>query len=219
MCKTAALASSSAPAAASTSVTEGAATIYFPSENGVFYNPPQVPNRDLSVLVLHEFAKAWEQEGIEKAAKAKAKAKASAERKAAQAQEANEGEVDGAPSAKPAVDDAAASAEGGDAQPKKLRVLDAMTASGLRAIRYSLEVPQVSQVVANDLEPAALEALRENLRRNGLTEERVVPNLGDAVSVMHRSKPPEGERFEVIELDPYGTAAPFLDSAMQSVSE
>ena len=31
-------------------VTEGKATIYFPSEKGVFYNPPQIPNRDLSVL-------------------------------------------------------------------------------------------------------------------------------------------------------------------------
>ena len=33
-------------------VKEGQATLYFESQKGVFYNPPQIPNRDLSVLVL-----------------------------------------------------------------------------------------------------------------------------------------------------------------------
>ena len=41
---------------AGASVTEGRATVYFPSEKGVFYNPPQIPNRDLSVLVLHAWS-------------------------------------------------------------------------------------------------------------------------------------------------------------------
>ena len=44
------------------SVTEGLATVYFPSEKGVFYNPPQIPNRDLSVLVLRHFAQTWQRE-------------------------------------------------------------------------------------------------------------------------------------------------------------
>ncbi|KAL1521571.1 hypothetical protein AB1Y20_021230 [Prymnesium parvum] len=182
-----------APSTGSTSVTEGKATIYFPSEKGVFYNPPQIPNRDLSVLVLHEFAQIWKQEQMAKAAKAKARG-----------------------ACREGSEPAEASAPDAEEAAPPLRVLDAMTASGLRAIRYSLEVPQVTQVVANDLQPTALEALRENLRRNGLSEERVVPSLGDAVSVMHDAK---RERFEVIELDPYGTAAPFFDSAMQSIAE
>ena len=37
------------------SVTEGKATIYFPTQKGVFYNPPQIPNRDLSVMALQRF--------------------------------------------------------------------------------------------------------------------------------------------------------------------
>ena len=44
------------------SVTEGKATVYFPSEKGVFYNPPQIPNRDLSVLALRHFARQWQRE-------------------------------------------------------------------------------------------------------------------------------------------------------------
>ena len=101
----------------------------------------------------------------------------------------------------------------------RIRVLDALTASGLRALRYVKEIDEVSSVVANDLEPQAVAALRENVRRNGISEDVIVPSTGDAVDVMHRSKPPDGQRFEAVELDPYGTAAPFLDGAMQCVAE
>ena len=52
------------------SVTEGLATVYFPSEKGVFYNPPQIPNRDLSVLALRHFAQQWQREVADKNAKA-----------------------------------------------------------------------------------------------------------------------------------------------------
>ena len=259
-------------------VTEGKATIYFPSEKGVFYNPPQIPNRDLSVLALREFAKQWQREAAQKAAKGEARRAA----KTAAAASSCE--------AKPATTDGTSNASGGSrtrdgtdsysqglakVEPAGVRVLDAMTASGLRALRYVLEVPQVharlhtlargndcvgqsmhmrasvlmhlhvplcvvsahtcrccavqltcihtldqvTSVVANDLEPAALLALRENVRRNGLTEEQVMPSEGDAVAVMQRSKPPDGHRFEAVEIDPYGTAAPFLDSAVQCVAE
>ena len=213
-----------------TSVTEGKATIYFPSEKGVFYNPPQIPNRDLSVLALRQFAQDWQREAAEKIAKQRERAAARAA-KAAEAAEATSegaGSGDGVPAASgnsASADTATAGAEGGgpsDAQPSasdKIRVLDVMTASGLRALRYTLEVAEVGGVVANDLDPQAVAALRENMRRNGLDEDRIQPSTGDGVAVMQRSKPPEGTRFEAVELDPYGSAAPFLDAAMQSVAE
>lgn len=177
-------------------ITEGKATIYFSSEKGVFYNPPQIQNRDLSVLVLHEFARIWETEMLAKAAKA---SRGPANRQ--QTSDACERAVGAGDSAT----NYGGKEDGSVDVPLRLRVLDAMTASGLRAIRYVREVPLVGTVTANDVEPAALDALRENLRRNGLSEEQVIPNLGDAVSVMHSSKPPEGRRYDVVELDPYGT--------------
>lgn len=115
-------------------VTEGKATIYFPSEKGVFYNPPQIPNRDLSVLALREFAKQWQQEAAVKASKV-------AERTAAKAASATE--TKDAAAAEAAAAAAAAAAEAAAAPPSGIRVLDAMTASGLRALRYVLEVPEV----------------------------------------------------------------------------
>ena len=195
-------ASASAAPDPGASVTEGKATIYFPSSKGVFYNPPQIPNRDLSVLALRQFSQIWAKEVEDKAAKKAARVAAAIARDAAS----------GAAAASPkAAPDAAAPAP----PDTGVRVLDAMTASGLRALRYTLEVDEVSQVVANDLDPTAVSTLLENVRRNGLTEEQVVPSTGDAVAVMHASKPPTARRFEAVELDPYGSAAPFLDSAMQ----
>ena len=49
------------------SVTEGKATIYFPTQKGVFYNPPQVPNRDLSVLALQQFSEEYAAERADEA--------------------------------------------------------------------------------------------------------------------------------------------------------
>ena len=197
------------------SVTEGLATVYFPSEKGVFYNPPQIPNRDLSVLALRHFAQQWQREAAEKAEKQAAKAARWAAKQAAMAAE------DGKKGAE--ADESAATPAAAEAptpgEPARIRVLDALTASGLRALRYVKEVPEVASVVANDLSPDAVAALKNNIVRNGLTEEVIQPSIGDAVDVMHRSKPPDGVRFEAVELDPYGTAAPFLDGAMQCVAE
>ena len=205
------------------SVTEGLATVYFPSEKGVFYNPPQIPNRDLSVLALRHFARQWQREAAEKAAKAAARQTAK-QAKLAEAAVDDQGRgnttaEDGAAAPAPAAaTTAAAAADGSADEPVRIRVLDALTASGLRALRYVLEVPEVASVVANDLQPEAVAAMRENIRRNGLSEEVIQPSTGDAVMVMHRSKPPDGQRFEAVELDPYGTAAPFLDGASQQMA-
>eukprot|EP00004_Rigifila_ramosa_P005664 TRINITY_DN16332_c0_g1_i1.p1 TRINITY_DN16332_c0_g1~~TRINITY_DN16332_c0_g1_i1.p1 ORF type:complete len:606 (-),score=127.05 TRINITY_DN16332_c0_g1_i1:14-1792(-) len=100
-----------------------------------------------------------------------------------------------------------------------LRVLEALSATGLRAIRYIREVPGISHIVANDLLPAAAAAIQRNLDHNGIPPELVRANQGDANLVMHASKQLHVfEHFSVIDLDPYGSAAPFLDSALQAIA-
>ena len=224
-------------------VTEGRATLYFPSQKGVFYNPPQIPNRDLSVLALRRFAEMRQQELIaeraKKAEKAAARAAAAApaapvvadddaaagssapvDEAAAAAVPATDASAAAKPAAVPATDASAAAKPAADEPPPPgLRVLDALSASGLRAMRYIKEVAGVRQVVANDLDPVAVATMQENFRRNGVGEPQVVSNTGDAVTLLHLSKPPAGERFDVVDLDPYGTAAPFLDAGVQAVAE
>lgn len=141
---------------------EGMARVIF-KKGQVFYNPVQVVNRDLSVLVLR-----WLQR---------------------------------------------------QRPGKPMRILEALSATGLRAIRYAKEVPCVERVVANDLDPGAVQTIARNVAHNGGDVPGVVvPSCGDAITVMTAARAP-GEQFDVVDLDPYGGAAPFLDSAVQAVAD
>lgn len=94
-----------------------------------------------------------------------------------------------------------------------IKIIEGLAASGLRSCRYAKEIPQIKQVIANDLSPSAVEAIDRNAKFNGV-EDIVRGNQGDANLVMwnHKQSP-----VHVIDLDPYGTAAPFLDAALQAV--
>lgn len=99
-----------------------------------------------------------------------------------------------------------------------ITVLDALAATGLRSIRYLKEIPGVSHVTINDLEPAATEAATQNVIRNGVSLDRVTVSNLDACLLMYQHIDPR-KHFDVIDLDPYGTAAPFLDPAVQAVAD
>ncbi|KAI1755628.1 S-adenosyl-L-methionine-dependent methyltransferase [Xylaria castorea] len=114
-------------------------------------------------------------------------------------------------------------------------ILDALSATGLRALRYAQELPFVTSVTANDLTPSAVEAIRRNAEHNGV-EAKVIATQGDARAHMYSMLAEEvtrdhdkgknakrnkhkGKRYNVIDLDPYGTAAPFLDAAVNAVRD
>ncbi|KAJ9540645.1 hypothetical protein OSB04_027151 [Centaurea solstitialis] len=99
---------------------------------------------------------------------------------------------------------------------KPPRVLEALSASGLRAIRYAREVEGIGQVVALDNDKASVEACKRNIKFNGsVASEKVESNLADA-RVYMLTHPKE---FDVIDLDPYGSPSVFLDSAVQSIAD
>lgn len=96
------------------------------------------------------------------------------------------------------------------------KVLEALAASGLRAIRYALEVDGIGEVTAVDNNEVAVEACKKNIQHNGsLASSKVVPCLADA-RVYMLTHPKE---FDVVDLDPYGSPAAFLDSAVQCVTD
>ncbi|KAJ0712300.1 putative tRNA (guanine(26)-N(2))-dimethyltransferase [Helianthus annuus] len=99
---------------------------------------------------------------------------------------------------------------------KPPRVLEALSASGLRALRYAREVEGIGQVVALDNDKASVEACRRNIKFNGsVASEKVESNLVDA-RVYMLTHPKE---FDVVDLDPYGSPSMFLDSAVQSITD
>lgn len=95
--------------------------------------------------------------------------------------------------------------------------MDALSATGLRSIRYAKEIAGVQRIVANDISKQAVESIKKNIKDNNVGD-LVVANHADAMSFMYSSTLPD-KRFNVIDLDPYGCPTRFLDGAVQSLSE
>ena len=93
-------------------------------------------------------------------------------------------------------------------------VLEALSATGLRSIRYAKEVPGIKQIIANDISAKAVESIGKNVHHNGV-ENLVKPNHEDATLLMYQSR---RNCFDVIDLDPYGCPTIFLDGAVQCIS-
>ena len=102
---------------------------------------------------------------------------------------------------------------------RPLRILEALSATGLRSIRYYNEVPNVARIIANDMDPTAVSVIRRSVILNGLNPEtQVIPNQGDAALVMSMSLS-QGQAFDVVDLDPYGSAAQFIEPSIRCLSD
>ncbi|VUC24833.1 unnamed protein product [Clonostachys rosea] len=221
-------------------IKEGKATILVPrgakvgedkSEvQQVFYNPIQQFNRDLSVLAI----KAYGEETIERRktqylAKANKKSKKRKRGTEANGDENTAGVPQDGPTTHQA-EEAASQPNPTDTFTTTFKILDALSASGLRALRYAHELPFVTSITANDLSASAAESIKANVTHNGLEDKITVTN-DNALSVMYRAiaddlskldrlgNPGKAHKFDVIDLDPYGTGAPFFDAAVQCVRD
>ncbi|RCI09659.1 hypothetical protein L249_3803 [Ophiocordyceps polyrhachis-furcata BCC 54312] len=201
-------------------IREGKAIILVPQEaaaaNGkgaanqqVFYNPIQQYNRDLSCLAIKAYGHWLQSQHVSRQANSRKRKR---------------DQKDTLPP------DDQSHGEPPEVKPKPLKILDALSASGLRALRYGHELPFAAAITANDLSASAVASIQRNVRHNGLQDVISVTN-NDALALMYRriaddldkrdrhGNPAKGHKFDVIDLDPYGTAAPFFDAALQSVRD
>ncbi|KAI8915819.1 N2,N2-dimethylguanosine tRNA methyltransferase [Gorgonomyces haynaldii] len=187
-------------------VQEGKAKIIY--DDNVFYNPIQEFNRDMSIAAIS----AWKYMTLD-------------DKKAT--------------AAEPPV----VGVEGEDKKTKKLRdtlkcmlklanktefkrledpdfkftILEALAATGLRSMRYAKEIKNVHKILANDLLPEAVQSIQRNAVLNKV-DNTVQGVQGDAVHTIYKAII-DKQKYDVIDLDPYGSAAPFLDASIQAVSD
>uniref|UniRef100_A0A1A7XHQ6 tRNA (guanine(26)-N(2))-dimethyltransferase n=1 Tax=Iconisemion striatum TaxID=60296 RepID=A0A1A7XHQ6_9TELE len=190
-----------------TVVREGKASILFPSANEVFYNPVQEFNRDLTCAVITEFARdLLAQRGVRVVVPGeKEKVLISLSEESNEAEEKNGEE-------QPKV-----TATAGEKCEHGLRVLEGLAASGLRSVRFALEVPGLQSVTANDFSSKAAALIARNAQHNQVSH-LVQASCRDASMLMYEKRGKK-ERYDVIDLDPYGSPASFLDAAVQAVRE
>ncbi|KAF5101888.1 hypothetical protein D0Z03_000507 [Geotrichum reessii] len=227
-------------------ITEGKASILFPKGNKVFYNPIQQFNRDISVLGIRAWSEIFEAErknkkvgknnnnnkrkGTIKESESSAKfTKVSEDKKiASEVNSPNQPELVESTDEKLsenkshikqqeealAVESSLPTTKLHEPKPY-IEIIEALSASGLRAIRYALEIPKIKTVIANDFSASAVESIKQNSKYSG-ADAVVKPNEGDACVLMyqHKNKP-----VHVVDLDPYGSATPFMDAAVQSIKD
>ncbi len=92
-----------------------------------------------------------------------------------------------------------------------------MTGCGVRAIRYALEAGGIHSVIASDANPHAVELAERNvaLNRAGHLVKVEQRDANAILSAHGRLK----DRFDVVDLDPFGSPAPFFDSASRAAAE
>ncbi len=95
------------------------------------------------------------------------------------------------------------------AAPKDYTVLDATAATGVRGIRYLLEA-RAGRAVFLDINSKAYEAIVGNISLNGLDGKAIAINKS-IQEFANTSK----ERFDAIDLDPFGTPAPYVFDLMK----
>uniref|UniRef100_A0A674MT79 tRNA (guanine(26)-N(2))-dimethyltransferase n=1 Tax=Takifugu rubripes TaxID=31033 RepID=A0A674MT79_TAKRU len=199
-----------------TVVKEGKAAILFPSANEVFYNPVQEFNRDLTCAVITEFARELlVQRGVKLVVPGEedrvvvSLGEEEVEEEKKEEEEEEEEEKNGA-------DEPALTATVGE-KCEGLRVLEGLAASGLRSVRFALEVPGLQSITANDFSAKAAALIARNAMYNGVSH-LIQASCKDASMLMYEMRGKK-QRYDVIDLDPYGSPATFLDAAVQAVSD
>lgn len=90
---------------------------------------------------------------------------------------------------------------------RDMNICDLFGGSGIRGVRYKNEIDGVGHVFINDISETANEYERHNVELNNLKDIEIFQHDASMFLRMHRGE------FDVIDIDPFGTPSPFLDSA------
>ncbi len=92
-----------------------------------------------------------------------------------------------------------------------ISVCDAFGGTGIRAARYSKEIPEVESVTVCDINPLAVDISKKNMRINNISNVDVEKN--DANILLQSNK----GLFDVVDIDPFGSPAMFTQSAAANI--
>lgn len=99
----------------------------------------------------------------------------------------------------------------------EMRVSEPLTGCGVRGIRFAREVSGVDKVYINDINKNAYRLAQYNVQLNDLENQVFVFNE-DANLFLSRNAALD-RRFDFIDIDPFGTPVPFIDSAVRALRD
>jgi tRNA (guanine26-N2/guanine27-N2)-dimethyltransferase len=95
---------------------------------------------------------------------------------------------------------------------------DSLAGTGARGIRVANEVTLVDTVFLNDINSRALEFAKKSAKLNALGNKCVFSH-SEVCSFLTSRIQNEGERFDFVDVDPFGTPSDYIDSALRSVKD
>lgn len=98
---------------------------------------------------------------------------------------------------------------------KEITFFEPLTSSGIRGVRIAKEVPKIKKILLGDIRPIATRLAKLNVKYNDLDELIEVENK-DANFLLNQFGAPK-KRFDVIDIDPFGSPVPYLDSAIRAL--
>jgi len=106
----------------------------------------------------------------------------------------------------------------GGAHSDDLTFADSLCGTGARGIRVANEVREVDRVFLNDVSSLSIDLAKRSAKENGV-EQRCVFSQEEACSFLSARNPNIGERFDIVDVDPFGTPSPFVECALGAVKD
>jgi tRNA (guanine26-N2/guanine27-N2)-dimethyltransferase len=97
----------------------------------------------------------------------------------------------------------------------EISICEPFTSQGIRGIRFAVEVDGVTKVLISDISTTALELAKHNVELNKI-ENRITLEHKEANCILSSNASPKN-RFDIIDIDPFGTPVPYLDSAFRAL--
>ncbi|MCW4017316.1 MAG: tRNA (guanine(10)-N(2))-dimethyltransferase [Candidatus Bathyarchaeota archaeon] len=98
---------------------------------------------------------------------------------------------------------------------REITICEPLTATGIRGLRFAAEIHGVKAVVSGDINLRSANLATQNVALNNLQDCMEVQHKDANCLLIEHSAPKS--RFDIIDIDPFGTPVPHLDSAVQAL--
>ena len=94
---------------------------------------------------------------------------------------------------------------------KKMTICEPLSGTGIRGLRYEKEVKDIEKIILSDLNPKAVEKIKEHIKINNSRKIEVFNKDANLILAENYKK------FDFIDIDPFGSPVYYLNSAARSL--
>ena len=98
---------------------------------------------------------------------------------------------------------------------QKITICEPLTGTGIRSARFAAEIQGLKKVISGDINQRSVNLAIHNIKLNGL-QKRVSVKHKEANKLLIEHSAPK-TRFDIVDIDPFGTPVPHLDSALSAL--